>query len=404
MVKNFFLTGLRAVPLLLLAGTCAWAQVQVTGMGAITYNDLPAARDRAVQDALRKAVEQTLGTLIDAQTRVENYMVVEDRILNWTRGYVKTFQIVSERKAAADLYEVTINAQVDVADLEKDVNAVEHLIHSMGNPRIMFLVDEKNIGTTSDRSHYFDVTMTAAETVLMNKFMEKGFQVIDPATVRAGKERDAVLAAINGDQKAAAALAVALEAEVVVTGKAVASVATGVNLGGMKSCQASVDARVIDADVGTVLATAMKTSAYPHIDPVVGGVKAIEKAGALLADDLIGKILQKWRTKFYQANTVKLMVTGLRNYTDASHFRGALSYLGRGIKAVHQRQIAGGVGEFDVEIAGTADQLARELDQRKVSDYLVDVVGATANQVTISIVRAAPSPAQPTVPDTVGPQ
>ncbi len=387
---------------MLLAGTCALAQVQVTGMGAITYNDMAAARDRALQDALRKAVEQTLGTMIDSQTRVENYMVVEDRILNWTRGYVKTFQIISERKAAEDLYEVTINAQVDAADLEKDVNAVEHLIHSMGNPRIMFLVDEKNAGAASDGSHYFDVSMTAAETVLMNKFMEKGFQVIDPATVRASKERDAVLAALHGDQKAAAALAVALEAEVVVTGKAVVTVASGVNLGGMKSCQANLDARVIDADVGTVLATAMKNSAYPHIDPVSGGAKAIEKAGALLADELIGKILQKWRSKFYQANTVKLMVTGLRSYTDASHFRGALTYLGRGIKAVNQRQIAGSVGEFDVEIAGTADQLARELDQRQVSDYLVDVTGATANQVTISIVRSMPSPTQPAVPDTAG--
>ncbi len=138
---------------MLLAGTCALAQVQVTGMGAITYNDMAAARDRALQDALRKAVEQTLGTMIDSQTRVENYMVVEDRILNWTRGYVKTFQIISERKAAEDLYEVTINAQVDAADLEKDVNAVEHLIHSMGNPRIMFLVDEKNAGAASDGSH-----------------------------------------------------------------------------------------------------------------------------------------------------------------------------------------------------------------------------------------------------------
>jgi len=97
------ITGLRAVRLMLLAGTCVVAQVQVTGMGAITYNDLAAARDRALQDALRKAVEQTLGTMIDSQTRVENYMVVEDRILNWTRGYVKTFQILSERKAAEDL-------------------------------------------------------------------------------------------------------------------------------------------------------------------------------------------------------------------------------------------------------------------------------------------------------------
>lgn len=393
----FFILALCASAVLAQSGA---AQVQATGTGAITYNDIPAARDRAVQDALRKAVEQTLGTFIDSQTRVENYMVVEDRILNWTRGYVKNYQILSERKAAEDMYEVTINAAVETSDLKNDCDAVQNLIQNMGNPRVMFLVDEKNVGAAFDRYHYFEVDVTAAETVLMNKFMEKNLQVVDPATVRANKERDAVLAAINGDSKAAAAIANALDAEVVVTGKAVVTVASGVNLAGMKSCQANITARVIDADVGTVLATAMKNAAYPHIDEVTGGMKAIEKAAGALGDELIVKILEKWRTKFYQANTVKLLVTGLSNYTDASRFRGALQYVGRGIKAVNQRNMAGGVGEFDVQIAGNADQLARELDQRKVSDYTIHVTGATANKVTMSIVRQPSANASVPVPDS----
>jgi len=386
-LKKLWLIFLLTIPLSRSEAQSGSTQVQATGMGAITYNDIPAARDRAVQDALRKAVEQTLGTFIDSQTRVENYMVVEDRILNWTRGYVKNYQILSERKAAEDMYEVSINATVDVSDLQKDANAVQNLIQNMGNPRIMFLVDEKNVGESFDRYHYFEVDMTAAETVLMNKFMEKNFEVVDPATVRANKERDAVLAAINGDNKAAAAIAQTLDAEVVVTGKAMVTVASGVNLGGMKSCQANLTARVIDADVGTVLATALKSGAYPHIDEVTGGMKAIEKAAGLLADELISKILEKWRGKFYQATTVKLLVTGLSNYTDASRFRGALQYVGRGIKTVNQRHVTAGVGEFDVQIAGNADQLARELDQRQVSDYKLTVTGATANKVTLTIVR-----------------
>ena len=386
-MKKLWLIFLLTIPLSRSEAQSGSTQVQATGMGAITYNDIPAARDRAVQDALRKAVEQTLGTFIDSQTREKNYMVVEDRILNWTRGYVKNYQILSERKAAEDMYEVSINATVDVSDLQKDANAVQNLIQNMGNPRIMFLVDEKNVGESFDRYHYFEVDMTAAETVLMNKFMEKNFEVVDPATVRANKERDAVLAAINGDNKAAAAIAQTLDAEVVVTGKAMVTVASGVNLGGMKSCQANLTARVIDADVGTVLATALKSGAYPHIDEVTGGMKAIEKAAGLLADELISKILEKWRGKFYQATTVKLLVTGLSNYTDASRFRGALQYVGRGIKTVNQRHVTAGVGEFDVQIAGNADQLARELDQRQVSDYKLTVTGATANKVTLTIVR-----------------
>lgn len=373
-------------------------QVESVGLGAITYNDIPAARDRALDDAKRKAVEYVLGTVIDATTRVENYQVMEDRILSWTRGYVRTFQILSEGKSGDDLYQVKMLATVDQTNIAKDVEAVQNLIQSMGNPRVMFLIDEQNIGENLDRYHYFEVDMTASETALMNKFLEKNFQVVDPGTVRQNRERDAVVAAINGDTKAAASLAAALDAEVVITGKALAKVATGVNLGGMKSCQATLTARVIDGDVGTVLATSSKTAAYPHIDEVVGGTKAIEKAANQVGDELIGKILEKWRARIYNANTVKLMVTGLNDYTEAANFRGALSYLARGIKAVNQRALNGNTAEYDIQIQGNADQLARELDKRTVTSYAVSVQSVSANKVMVKIVHAAAPAAAPDIP------
>ncbi len=309
-------------------------QVQSVGVGNIVYGDVAAARDRAIDDALRKAVEQTLGTYIDAQTKVENYMVVEDRILNWSRGYVSNYTVTSEYKQTPETYQVQINATVDMANLQNDAMAVQNLLQSMGNPRVMVIMDEQNIGQSYNKYHYFEVNMTASETAMNNQFMEKGFEIVDPTTVRQNKERDAVIAAINGNAKAAAEIGASLSAEVVVTGKAIAKVATGLNLAGMKSCQANLTARVIDADVGTILATGSKHAAYPHIDEVTGGTMAIEKAAKALADELIAKILEKWQSKFYSLNTVKLMVTGLNSYTEASNFKNSLQFTVRGVKNV----------------------------------------------------------------------
>ena len=362
--------------------------VQIIGVGTVFNNDVAAARDRALDDALRKAVEQTMGTFIDATTKVENYMVVEDRILNWSRGYVSNYQILSEFKKSPELYEVQIQATVDMSNLQKDSQAVVNLIHNFGNPRIMILIDEQNIGESFNRYHYFNVNMTASETAIMNKFLEKNFQVVDPGTVRQNKERDAIIAAINGDSKAAALIATKLDAEVVITGKAMAKVASGINLAGMKSCQANLTARVIDADVGNVLATSSKHAAYPHIDEVSGGTLAIEKAANMVGDELIGKILENWQKRFYQLNTVKLTVTGLENYTQASNFKNALQYTSRGIKNVFQRNLAGGMAEFDVQLSGNAEQLARELDQRNIDGYTLMVSRASANKVLLKAIQA----------------
>lgn len=362
-------------------------QIQAVGVGSITYGDVAAARDRAVDDALRKAVEQALGTYIDSQTKVENYMVVEDRILNWSRGYVSNYKILSEGKKTPEVYEVQVAATVDQADLKSDANAVRNLIQGMGNPRVMFMIDEQNIGDSPDRYHYFQVDMNVAETAMINRFMEKNFDVVDPATVRQSRERDSIVAAINGDPQAAKAIATRLNAEVVVTGKAIAKVASGFNLAGMKSCQANITARVIDADVGTILATGSKHAAFPHIDEVTGGTKAIEKAANALADELINKILEKWRGKYYSMNNVKLMVMGMGSYTEASNFKNSLQYAVRGAKNVFQRNIVAGTAEFDVQISGNAEQLAREIDQRNFGEFQMHVIGVTANKVTL---RATP--------------
>ena len=375
------------VPLLVTAAIHAGIPVRSVGTGSIINGDRAAARDRAIDDALRKAVETTLGTYIDAQTTVENFMVVEDRILNWSRGYVSSYQIVSESAASPDLYEVAIDAVVEETLLARDADAVRNLIQRMGYPRLMIVIDEKNIADPPDRYHYFSVDITAAETAMNSRFMEKGFKVVDPAQVRRIRERDSVLAAIQGDAAATRTLANRLDAEVIITGTAAAKTASGFNLAGMKSCQANITARAVDADVGTMLASGQKHAAFPHIDEVTGGTMAIEKAAGALADELIDRILQKWRARFYELNEVVLLVTGLSSYAQASRLAGDLNYLGRGVKNVIQRSVTGETAEFALQLSGTAAQLARELDERQIGDSLCRVTAVTANKLTLQIVQ-----------------
>lgn len=369
--------------------------VTATGTGAIVNENVAAARDRAIDDALRKAVEQALGTYIDSQTRVENFVLVEDRILSWSKGYVSRYEIVEDSKQSPELYQVTVAATVDVANLQDDVRAVQELIANMGNPRLMFLIDEQNVGDVTDQFHYFAVNMTAAETAMMTRFMEKGFDVVDPAVSRRAKERDRILAAISGDAKAAALIASSQQAEVVITGKAVAKVAQGINLGGMKSCQANLTARVVDADVGSVIATGSKHAAQVHIDEVTGGTKAIEKAANSLADELAGKILEKWRNKFYNSTVVRLVISGIGTYREAVNFKNSLQYYARGIKLVYERNIVAGAAEYDVEITGNARQLARELDGAQIGGYQLSVFSVTQNKL---ILKANPMGLQPDSP------
>ena len=71
------------------AFAAATANVEAEGQAMIKNGDEPAARDRALEDAQRKAVESAVGTMISAETVMENYQIISDRILAKSAGYIK---------------------------------------------------------------------------------------------------------------------------------------------------------------------------------------------------------------------------------------------------------------------------------------------------------------------------
>ena len=382
MLMTLFIISLVSTP-----GKIQQATRVVTSQGVATIfgNDKALARDQAIDDALRNAVEQSLGTFVQSSTLVENSMVVEDNILTWSNGYVRNYSIIREGQTGEATYEVTVEAELEMANLKNDWESVQNLLSRMGNPRVMFIMDEQNIGQSRDRYHYLSVDMTISENTLLNKFIENGFECVDPATVRQNLQQDQALAVLQGNTKMAAALAKTLGAEVIITGKAIAKVATGINLGGMKSCQANVTARVIKADVATVIATGSQHAAYPHIDEITGGTEAIKKATNKMASDLINKITKKWRDEFYQATTVKVVVQGVQSFSQLDNFKNTIKYLVRGVKDIYSRKVSGELAELDVKITGNGNQLARELEKKDLDKFKVKIIGLSMNKITLQL-------------------
>ncbi len=364
------------------------AQVTVVGMGSILAGDKAAARDKAIDDAMRKAVEQAIGTTVTSNTLVQNAVLVEDNILSWSSGYVSNYKIIREGAAPAESYEVEMLATVDTGSLRNDAAALADMIEKMGNPRMMLLVDEKNIGV-SEKWHYFSVDVTACETAMIDVFRNKGFEVVDPGVAKENAQREQVVAALEGNAQKAAALAKTQDAEWIITGKAVANVASGFNMGGMKSCQANITARLVRADDAKIIATASEHAAVPHIDEVTGGTQAIEKASRKCADNLMQKVMAEAQKSFYNQATVNLRVEGFQSYNELQDFINKMKYYVRGIKSVNERGVSGAYANLDVKIVGNAGQLARELERKNIEPFTLKVTGSSMNRVEVAIKHEA---------------
>ena len=194
--------------------------VEAEGVARIIKAQTDIARDKAIADAQRKAVEQAVGVLMSSESLVENYELVSDRILTQSAGYIASYEIADERRDGDD-YRVKIRAVIGMGNLQNDVQAIQHLIAQKGNPRMMFLVSEEIVGLKTVGVGSAD--MSQAEVILQQAFLDAGFEVIDAATVAQHVNAEMARNAIGGDTASAAAICQQFGADVVILTKASAS-------------------------------------------------------------------------------------------------------------------------------------------------------------------------------------
>jgi hypothetical protein len=86
------------------------------------------AREKALDEARRAAVEKAVGVAIEAKTVVEYFQVVKDQILSRATGYLNNIKILEEGKTEFGVYEVKIQADVEVSALVEDLDRFQKIL------------------------------------------------------------------------------------------------------------------------------------------------------------------------------------------------------------------------------------------------------------------------------------
>lgn len=367
-------------------------EVQVVtskGEGWFEGNDALIGKDRAVRDALAKAVEQAVGTMVLAETRVQNFQLLSDEIYTKTDGFVQNYKIINEN-AGKNVYEVTIQATVSTGSIKDKLDALGLLIDQVGKPRIMILIAEQNIG----KQHYYywwghhrgeQADLTIAENTIMDRFREKGFELVDHnAQSKDIKVAPAYRVAELND-RAAITLGKQADAEVVIVGKALAKSIGLVAGTAMKSVQANVSLRAIQTDNGTVLSSGAEHAAAVHIDEVTGGVEALKRASAKMAEKMMDDIIKNFQKRVGATTLVQLTINGLSGHEDLRKFKDMLKGQVRGIDRIYERSFSGNVAKMDVDVKGSAQSLSAEISRKSFKEFAVKVTSTTWNTIEINL-------------------
>jgi hypothetical protein len=99
--------------------------VVAEGRAAINFDrgGVPAAREAAIAQALRAAVEKATGVFVSARTLTSNYQLVQDEVTTRAEGFATLGEIVSEQ-VRGDEVRVTIRALVSLRPLAERLKAL----------------------------------------------------------------------------------------------------------------------------------------------------------------------------------------------------------------------------------------------------------------------------------------
>lgn len=363
-----------------------WAQqlelVTAEGIAAILQEDKALARDRALDDALRKAVEQTVGTIIDAETLVSNYQVLNDSIYSQSKGYVQSYVVVSEQ-VNEDLYKVVVEAVVSMDYLQEDLKGIAALLRRVHKPRLLVRIEFNAPGWESTAGKF-----NPAESKIIDVFKQKGFDLVDTSAVATalGQPDESIRQIFESDQ-AAAIWGKGQGAEILIVGQGVVNKTKLPILGTMSSYQSILSLSAIKIDTGAVMAAGTEQQAAVHIDDAIGSKQSIEKAADILGTQLLDKIKKIFNQEVSEGTTIQLVVTGM-NDQQLVDFKNVLGQQVRGVQpgGIHQRYFANGLAKLDVQVKGNAQFLADELTRKDFQTFKLSLIQYSQNKLDLKFI------------------
>ena len=362
--------------LMLLCSSFALAKtVTVAGMGSTA--------SEAENDALRNAVERSVGVLVDSQTLVEKNVVLNDQIYAQSRGFIRNYTVIDKLQGPSG-WSVTIEADVDDtpdSKLMTELTRLGIIDVQLRNPKIAVYIPEQHLR--------YRVPDPAAETAVIKVFVDAGFTNMIQASPKLARvdvnSYGWSLKPLHNisaeDMRNAARF---FEADILIMGEAFSEGVgdVGRNLPGRQvtnalSCRARAEGKMYIAKTGQILAADGKYASGVDMSEAIASKKALAAAGRQLGEYFVEKILSQSPSR----QGIELVVKG----SDFTKINMVQSALGRvsGVKSVNLSKYEDGEGTFTVHYGGAPQTLFNAL--QAATDANLTLLSTTYNTITISV-------------------
>jgi len=347
--------------------------IQAEGLAAVINNDILDAKKRALGEAQRNAVEMTVGVYVNAATRVEKAIMVDQQILSKTNGYIKKYKILSEGREG-DLYKTKIEALVKIEDVNKDLNLLGLLAPpapATSNLRIGIVITDRIDGVPD--------TDGISELTLADKLLSLQYKVVainEIATAAKNLKADNFLSNLDQQKK----VGELIKADVLITGNAASSFNTDQGLGGLISYRAAISFKVLKTKQAALIYSNSFSSGGVSTTREAAGREALKRAAAIAAEDLARVLDQRLKTFNFISVSVK-------NISTLNQLTAVIKGLQNMIEVKYTQTESFNQGIAEIKVGAEIDNIAAIAQklETKVEGIKVKVTAVTNSSIDVEI-------------------
>ncbi|MBU0462923.1 MAG: hypothetical protein KKD21_05915 [Proteobacteria bacterium] len=358
-----------------------------TGKRQIINHDLQQAKQNAVSEALRVAVQNAFAKVVSKQVLASNLDFFYNQVLSHASDYIITYQVLGgiENKGH---YLVGVESKVDILKLEKTLTDARIINANKDKPVILFFIAEK---TPSDLlpKYWWGKNpipyQSLTEKIIIDKMLQDRFIIIGNDRERPDPSFYNITFDSIYDVAAAKDLGKKMDADMIVFGKASSAEATNI-MGQEKTFNAQISLEGYNLETGEKVVTSQVQAVAKSDMDREGNIQALFKAANLSAADLSEKMDAYWTRYLRKEQIFDVTIKGENFLPRFIALKQEFQQM-PGIENMQPKEMGSNYAIMQIFYKGNSSQFADAVMLKTFDSFGLEFSDITDNLVTITFIE-----------------
>jgi hypothetical protein len=369
--------------------------VVVVGTAIVSKDNISAARQRAISNSLVSAVSLAAADLLSVEALINHYEKLNQILYDQTGKYIQDYKVLTE-SAFGKNYRVMVQATVSHSVVKNQLTKAGIIQAQKSMPRVLFFIAEQDLNDPAPRYWWgqdMPYTKPAAEMAIAETMREQGFRIVEHGP----RVQNMAIRSINDTPEITSEDAInfakALNADVVVIGKALADSATNTMGSGIRSFKGLINARAFRTKTGDQISVVARNAVTANVDDAAGSRDALRGAGSLTGEQLALEIAAAWQKEGLEADKIEIQLSGTRNLANFVMFRRMLNTV-EGVQGVQVKELKADNAILNVDYKGKPKELADALMLNAFETFGINIYEVAEDSLRIQLLSHKSSAAK----------